>query len=253
MLLVAVLPRNDVSLAEAAVRAGADAVAFRVCGVGTDILKETGGVEAEGQAIADAVAAIGDRAAFGVIIGSNGSINRDDLARLATLGIDFLAMYPHLTPASFLELTSVGRLAILDSQGGNVVRGINDLSIQAVLMRAERPPDSPAGMTVLDVAAIRGAADGIHRPLIAFPAWQLAPDDLEVLKNAGIEAVALVGPAPDATAEVVESSIRPYRELVSHLGRPTGRRVALAEPAVILPRMAPAIGGDAEEDDEDDG
>src|SRR5579883_1813710 len=60
MLLVAVLPRNDVSLAEAAVRAGADAVAFRVCGVGTDILKETGGVEAEGQAIADAVAAIGD-------------------------------------------------------------------------------------------------------------------------------------------------------------------------------------------------
>ena len=32
------------------------------------------------------------------------------------------------------------------------------------------------------------------------------------------------GPEPDATAESVESAIRPYREVVTRLGKPVGRR-----------------------------
>ena len=139
MLIVAVLPRNDLALAEAAIRAGADAIAFRLCGAGTDLLKETGDVAAEGAAIREAVAAIGDRAVVGVVVGSNGTASSEELSSLASSGIDFLAMYPHLTPASFLELSTVGRLAILDQQGGSVARGINELSIQAVLLRTERP------------------------------------------------------------------------------------------------------------------
>lgn len=253
MIVVAVLPRNDPSLAEAAVRAGADAIALRLCGAGTDFLKETGGFAAEGPAIKEVVAALGDRAIVGVVIGSNGNMTSDELTEAAGSGIDFLAMYPHVTPASFLDLSNVGRLAILDQQGGNAVRGINELSIQAVLFRTERPPDSPSEMTVLDVASFRGAADGIHRPLVAFPSWRLKPTDLEVLKNAGIEGVALVGPDPDANAEAVEAAVRPYREVVTRLGKPTGRRVALADPAVILPRAALGTGGGIEEDDDDEG
>ena len=56
----------------------------------------------------------------------------------------------------------------------------------------------------------------------------------------GIEGIALVGPEPEATAEAVEASIKPYHDVVTRLGKPTGRRVALAEPAVILPRVAVA-------------
>jgi hypothetical protein len=254
VLLLAVLPRNEVALAEAAVAAGADAVALRLCGAGTELLKETGDIATEEQAIKDTILAIGSRAIIGVIIGSNGSIVAAQMSQAGKWGVDFIAAYPHLTPADFLELTDVGRLAILDQQGGNAVRGINDLSIQAVLLRTERPHDSPAEMTVLDVAACRGAADGIHRPVVAFPSWQIVPGDLEVLKNAGIEGVALVGPEPDATAEAVEAAIRPYRDVVGRLGKPVGRRSALSEPSVILPRAVGITGdddnGESDEDDE---
>jgi hypothetical protein len=253
MLLVAVLPRNELGLAQAALRAGVTVIAFRLCGAQTDLLKETGDLDAERQAILDAVKALGDQAVTGVIVGSNGSLDPSKLGALTELGVDFVAAYPHLMSAGFLELTSVGRIAILDHQGGQLARGINDLSIQAVLVRTERPADSPPTMTVLDVAAFRAAADGIHRPLIAFPSWKVAPEDVEILKNAGIEALALVGPSPDADEKTIEDTVRPYAEIVGRLGKPTGRRVALTEPAVILPRVAAPLGGDeGDEPDEDD-
>jgi hypothetical protein len=250
MLLVAILPRNEVALAKVAVKAGADAVALRVCGAATEYLKETGDLAAESQTIKDTIAAVGKKVIVGLVVGSNGSLRADDLPAVAQLGVDFIATYPHLTPAAFLELSDVGRVAILDHFGGQVTRGINDLSIQAALLRIDRPSDSAAEMTVLDVATYRAAADGIHRPVIVFPSWNLAASDLEMLKNAGIEGVAIVGPEPEADAAKLEATIVPFREVVGRLGKPTGRRVALSEPAVILPRAA-SVGG--EEPDEDDG
>src|SRR5437867_3179495 len=59
LMLVAVLPRNEVALAQAAIRAGATAVTFRVNGAQTDLLKETGDVAQEKAAIEEAIAAIG--------------------------------------------------------------------------------------------------------------------------------------------------------------------------------------------------
>jgi hypothetical protein len=252
IFLLAVLPRNERELAEAAVRAGADAVALRLCGAGTDLLKETGDLAAEMAAIQETVAALRDRSVVGLVVGSNGAVDQDELPKLGSLGVDFIASYPHLTPAGFLELADVGRVAILDQQGGVAARGINDLSIQAVLLRTDRPGDSPAAMTVLDVATCRSAADVIHRPIVAFPSWKVSSQDIEILKNAGIEGIALVGPEPDAAAEAVEASIRPYAEIVARLGRPVGRRVALSEPQVILPRAAANVADDGEEPDGDD-
>ena len=253
LVLLAVLPRNDLALAEAAVSAGADAIALRLCGAGTELLKETGDYAVEEQNIRDIVAAVGSRVIVGLVVGSNGNVTPMQLSGLGKLGSDFVAAYPHLMPAQFLELHDVGRLAIVDQQGGNAARGINELSIQAVLVRTERPPDSPPDMTVLDVASVRGATDGIHRPILAFPSWKIIPQDLEILKNCGIEGVALVGPEPDATAELLESTIRPYRDIVKKLGKPVGRRSALSEPAVILSRIvqvADESGGESDEDDE---
>jgi hypothetical protein len=252
LLMLAVLPRNETALAEAAVRAGADAIALRLHGAATEFLSQTGDLAAESTAIKDTVAALAGKAVVGLVIGSNGTMSPDCLPQLADLGVDFVAAYPHLTPAGFLELAHAGRLAILDHQGGATARGVNDLPIQAVLVRIERPADSPVTMTVLDAMSYRSAADGIHRPIIAFPSWKLVPGDLEPLKNAGIEGVALVGPQPDASAEAVEAAIRPYDELVTRLGKPNGRRVALTEPAVVLPRVAVPSEANGDEPDEDD-
>lgn len=255
MLLVVVLPRNELALAETAIAAGADAVVFRVNGAATEFLNETGDLAKEEPEIKAAITAIGDRAIVGLIVGSNGVLGQGDVPKVADIGVDFVAAYPHLIPANFLELSDVGRIAILDQTGGPTSRGINDLSLQGALIRIERPNDSPPEMTVLDVATYRAAADSIHRPIIVFPTWTMAPVDLEVLKNAGIEAIALVGPAPDADAEKVTGFVEPYRDVVQRLGKPSGRRVALAEPAVILPRVAALAGeddGDEEEPDEED-
>lgn len=251
MLLITVLPRNELALAETAISAGADVVVFRVNGAATEFLGETGDLAKEEPEIKAAIAAIGDRAIVGLIVGSNGMMSQRDVPKVADFGVDFVAAYPHLIPANFLELSDVGRIAILDQAGGPTSRGINDLSIQGALIRIERPTDSPPEMTVLDVATYRAAADAIHRPIIVFPTWTMTPPDLEVLKNAGIEAIALVGPAPDADAEKISGFVGPYRDVVRRLGKPSGRRVALAEPAVILPRVA-AVGGDDEEPDEGD-
>ncbi|HUX88452.1 MAG TPA: hypothetical protein VMW65_15730 [Chloroflexota bacterium] len=253
LLLVAVLPRNEPALAVAAINAGADAVALRVCGATTDLLTETGDVTAEESAIKEVVKEVGDSAIIGVIVGSNGSLTPKDLRQLDGIGVDFLAGYPHLVPATFLELSQVGRLAILDQQSGGVARGINDLSLQSALVRINRANDSPPFMTIADVAGSRAAADAIHRPIIAFPSWELATDDLEVLRDAGIEGVALVGPKPDADESAIAEFVQKYRDVVKKLGKPTGRLNALTEAPAILPRAASSHPSEEDEDpDEDD-
>jgi hypothetical protein len=252
MLIVAVIPRNEVALVEAAVRAGADAVALRIHGAATDLLASTGDLAGEEAAIAGALAAASSSAMIGVIIGSAGPVTPAEIDRLAGLGVDFIAAYPHLTPANFLELSDVGRLAVLDQTGGQLARGINDLSIHSAFVRTPRPIDSPREMTVLDVALTRAAADAIHRPIISLPSWDLRPPDLNVLRDAGIEAVALVGPRPDAEAAAVEEMVRVFHDAVARLGKPRGRRVALSEVPVVLPRVASSADASEEEEDEED-
>ena len=252
LMLVAVLPRNDAGLAIAAVRGGADVIALRICGAGTDLLQETGSLESEEAHLKEILDAVGDKAIVGLIIGSNGSLSSAEVQKTERLGVDFVAAYPHLIPAIFLELADIGRLAILDQQGGTLARGINDLSIQSAIVRIGRTSESPPQMTVADVANNRAAADTVHRPIIAFPSWDLSPSDLEVLRDAGIEGVALVGPKPDADETAVEALTRRYRETASKLGKPTGRRAALSEAPPILPRVTPSIGQDDEGPDEDE-
>ncbi|HVB97352.1 MAG TPA: hypothetical protein VNG11_06435 [Chloroflexota bacterium] len=252
LLLVAVIPRNDPSLAISAVKSGADAIALRICGASTDLLTETGDLTGEEAAIEEVSKAVGDSAIVGVIVGSNGSLSSADLRKLDGLGVDFIAAYPHLIPATFLELSHVGRLAILDQQSGGLARGINDLSLQSALVRINRANDSPPFMTITDVAGSRAAADAIHRPIIAFPSWELATDDLEVLRDAGIEGVALVGPKPDADEAAVEKFVQQYRDVVKKLGKPTGRRNALTEAPPILPRVAASHLPEEDEDPDED-
>lgn len=250
LLLMAVIPRNEPALAVAAVQGGADAVALRICGAATDLLGETRDLAAEEQPIKETIAAVGNSAIIGLIIGSNGHVSREDLDKIDHLGVDFVAAYPHLTPASFLELAEVGRLAILDQQGGQLARGINDLPIDSALVRIGRPSDSPPEMTVLDVALCRAAADAIHRPIVAFPSWTPVPADLEVLRDAGVEGMALVGPRPDASAQTIQETVRSFRTKVEQLGKPRGRRVAL-KAAPLVPKVAPAT-AEAEDDEGDD-
>lgn len=252
LLLVAVLPRNEPSLAEAAIRSGADAVALRIYGAATDLLQEAGDLSAEEARIKDTLAAVAGNAIVGLIIGSNGRVTPEDVSKSESLGLDFVAAYPQFTPANFLELSEVGRLAIIDQQGGQLARGINDLPIQSALVRIGRPNESPPEMTVLDVALSRAAADAIHRPILAFPSWKLAPSDLEVLRDAGVEGVALVGPAPDADVAAIEAGVRTYHEKVVQLGRPKGRRVALTNVPVALPKAAPAAAEEGDDDEDED-
>jgi len=216
------------------------------------LLHETGDLAAEETAIREIQKVVGDQAIVGLIIGSNGTVAPSELRKLDRLGVDYLAAYPHLISATFLELSDVGRLAVLDQQSGSLARGINDLSLQSAFVRINRPSDSPTFMTIADVAGNRAAADAIHRPIIAFPSWDLAPDDLEVLRDAGIEGVALVGPKPDADVDAVEQYIRPFRDVVKKLGKPAGRRAALTEAPPILPRVAPRVSDEDEEPDEDE-
>ena len=249
MLLLASLPRNEAALAEAAVTTGADAlVGYLHEGQGD---ARFGGISEERSNLQAVLKVAGDRP-VGVAIGGNGAITADELRDLAGMGVDFVAVAPHRAPAALLRLEEVGHVARLDGDHpGGLLRGLNELNVDAVQLTLGRPDGSLAQLTIHDLASLRQLLDAVRRPILLPTAWAAQPADLAFLRDLGVEGLVLTRELLGDRPEDVRARVAEYRQAVDKLGPPVGRGRALGGRRVVLPRVTVRPEAEEEDDEED--
>lgn len=292
MLLMVRLARNEVSLAEAAVSAGADALVCHLFGsrgvaarAGEQQTVQGGaaaeeavenaptpaetaspptvesplpaparfGGLAEERASLEAIVKAAAGRPVGVTIGTAGAVTSDDLDELARLGVDFVAIHPHRAPATLLNIEALGHVVQLDREyPSGPLRGINELGIDAVELTIARPDTSLPQLTIHDLANFRQLVDSIRRPVLVPTVWAAQPSDLKFFHSIGVEALVLTPELLGEGADNVRARVAEYRQAIDKLPPPIGRGRALEGRRVVLPRVKVPTEAEEEEGDDDE-
>lgn len=187
--LIFSLPRNDPSLAEAALEAGAEAlkvhihVRHQASGTGF------GPLAAERDALA-AIRRLAKGLPVGVVIGDgSATATREELAELAAMGFDLFDVYAHHMPAWMLTAADVEWMGALGpgyTEGDWAMLGRMFDCMEAAVMPHE---SYGAPMTAYDLARYGQIAEASEVPLVVPTQLAILPEEVELLAEVGVRGI----------------------------------------------------------------
>lgn len=209
--LLVSLPRNDPEMAQRALEAGADGLKVHMGLSHFASGLETGSLDEEAEAIG-AICGLG--APVGIVPGAGENLaNRDEMQRLAELGIDFFDLYAQDMPAWMLAMadcplsvmvafSSTHRpWALVERVGGSSRPDLIEASIMPHELYGEP-------LTAADVSEYAEIAHRAPQPVIVPTQKAIRPDEVGVLVDAGVAGILIgaivTGTETDTIAEATE-------------------------------------------------
>lgn len=215
MELIVSLPGNELELALAAKRGGADAVKVHMNALHRASGLSFGGFADEAPGIRQIIAESGLK--VGLMPGQEKLPSADELKMLIHNGLDFIDIYAHHLPASYLELGLHTRLipAIDHTWSADETAALSRLQVnsKATVSMIEAsivPPDYYG--TRLNARDLAVYADAVIRcavPILVPTQKFIIPEDIPALSDSGIAAlmigVIVTGPTPGGIEKVTAS------------------------------------------------
>jgi hypothetical protein len=202
--LLVSLPRNEVALAEAALRGGARGLKVHLNVHHAASGTQFGTFEEEREVLAQiAELAKTHDASVGVVPGGAPFANENGFAELAQIGIDYFDAYAADAPAWTLTQNHLDKmLAAHHGASMEFVKSLQALGMQ--ICEASILPHEQYGqpLRVLDVAAYQQICQALETPVIVPTQKKILPSEVKVLRNAGVKALLIgavvTGDQPDS-------------------------------------------------------
>jgi hypothetical protein len=173
------------------------------------------------------------------------TLTSSSLDTLSKEGGDFFIFSNVTTPAEVLVGEELGKLmAVPADLSEEMVRSLEELPVDAILLSGL---EETSPLSVGDLMQVRWVRDWMSKPLLLLRSQSLSQGELEVLQDAGIQAVVLDmrtmnGKDVDAMREAIEG-LPPRKARRDH---------ATALLPRLSPRTAPPPSAGEEDEDEDD-
>jgi hypothetical protein len=209
--LIFSLPRNDPSLAEAALEAGADAlkvhihVKHQASGTGF------GPLAAEREALA-AIRRLASGVPVGVVVGDDASTaTREELSELSAMGFDLFDIYAHHMPAWMLMAADVEWMGALGpgyTEGDWAMLGRVFDCMEAAVMPHE---SYGAPMTAYDLARYGQIVELSEIPIVIPTQLAILPEEVELLAEVGVRGVMIGAIVTGKEPGSIASACREFR------------------------------------------
>lgn len=187
--LLVSLPRNDVDLAKAALEAGADALKVHIGLEHFASGLSTGSLDEEEDALREIVE-LG--APVGIVPGvGEGMANRDEMLRLAEIGIDFFDLYATDMPAWMLRMDDC-RMSVMVAFSHTcwpwgLIEHTLSKSRPDLIEASILPHDDYGGpFTAADVSQYAEIAHRARQPVIVPTQKRVRPEEVGSLMDAGV-------------------------------------------------------------------
>lgn len=218
MVLIVALDHTDPALVSAAVSAGADALVMQVPAASV-VGDGTGSLNAEKEALKKVSEAAG-KLPWGLSIDGPGAV-RLDFPHLSELGVDFVIAPAAVAPASFLSASGLGRIVAVERDFNPfLIRALNDLPVDAVMVSHLDASPGPGGLSILDVMRYRQVVDLLKQPVIADTQGQLKPEDVPALREGGVRGLLLDVRTVGTSVSSIEAVTKAFREAIDNAGGP---------------------------------
>ncbi len=212
--LLVSLPRNDVQLAEAALRGGAQGLKVHINVEHFASGTRFGSFEEERDNIARIVeVASTHNASVGIVPGGSSFATEEEFEKLAALGIDFFDAYPSEAPP--WTLTQKHLDVMLAAYAGGSVQTMHALELAGMQMcEASFMPHEEYGqaLTALDIGRYRELSEALHGPIIVPSQKKITPGDLPALKQSGVKGLLIGAIVTGREAGTIESATRSFAQ-----------------------------------------
>lgn len=226
MLLIASLPKVDVELAAAFASGGVDAGLVPVANPSMEVATLKQFVKAMGEV------------PVGVLVES---IAKSELEQLQETGCDFIT-FASKAPLVILREEGIGKILKVESSlEEGVLRSINQLPVDAVLLGEEEE----SFITVQRLMLWQRFAALLHKPLLVTVPSGIAADDLQNLREAGVAGVVV-----PAEIKQLGERLAELRRAIDTLPPLTKRKPGKA--TALLPRLSGEMVAEVEEEEEED-
>jgi hypothetical protein len=210
--LLVSLPRNDVRLAEAALRGGAQGLKVHLNVEHFASGTRFGSFDEERDNIARIVeVASTHNASVGIVPGGSSFATEEEFARLAQIGIDFFDAYPSEAPPWTLAQKHLD--VMLAAYAGGSVGTMHALELAGMQMcEASFMPHEEYGqaLTALDIGRYRELAEALQSPIIVPSQKKITPGDLPALRQSGVKGLLIGAIVTGREAETIESATRSF-------------------------------------------
>lgn len=211
------VPRNDAALTRAAVEAGADVIKIHIAVEHRASGNSFGTLEEEQERILSVVEAAAGRP-VGLVTG--GSVEAaPDLEAVKALGIAFVSMYAHHTPACWLS----GRAPLPIMAAPNFETPLpllRDLGASGIdMLEASVMPPTGYGqrLTVADLALYRHIRREVSVPIVVPSQRLILPEDIPALAATGVDAVMIGAVVTGQSAASIAEATAAFRRAIDRL------------------------------------
>ena len=215
--LLVSLPRNDVELAEAAFRGGAQGLKVHINVEHFASGTKFGSFEEEKSKLQKIVQVAQEHSAsVGIVPGGSPFATRDEFSKLAQIGIDYFDAYPAEAPGWVFEQDDLDvMLAAFHGASNDELMSLEELGM--TLCEASIVPHDDYGtpLNTLDLARYHDLAQTISVPFIVPSQKKLLPEDQTLLQRAGARGVLIGAIVTGRDAASIETATRNFSEAIS--------------------------------------
>jgi len=210
--LLVSLPRNDVSLAQAALRGGAQGLKVHINVHHHASGTHFGTFEEERANIARIVEAAGE-APVGIVPGGAPFATLEEFAALAEIGVDFFDAYPFEAPAWTLAQTHLGRmLAAFEGCSIATMQALEAAGMEMCEASILGHEEYGRDLSTLDLARYHELANALSVPIIVPSQKRIMPTDVPSLRRTGVKGLLIGAIVTGKDAAGIESATRTFRD-----------------------------------------
>lgn len=217
--LLVSLARNDVALAEAALRGGAQGLKVHINVEHFASGTRFGTLEEERDELARILAAakLAGNVPVGIVPGAatptgNPFASEADFEALAAMGIDFFDAYPADAPPWTLTQRHLGRmLAAYEGASLQTMCALEQAGMEMCEASILNHGDYGRALSVLDIERYRELARALAAPVIVPSQKKITPRDLPALRECGVKGLLIGAIVTGREPDSVESATRAFR------------------------------------------
>lgn len=212
--VIAALPRNDLSLARAALEGGAQAVKVH-CNVWHRASGNTFGTFAENRAFLRELIALCGEVPVGLVPGgADAYITAEERLELEEMGLSFFSSYAQYVPCHMLDSTRLAKMVAIGADyTQNTLDAVRASAIDVLECSIQPGENYGASMNYADLLRYSDIAAKTAKPCVVPTQRHIRPEEVHHLAAAGCKAV-MIGAIVmgDAQPEDVKRAAAAFRE-----------------------------------------
>lgn len=217
LTLIVSLPKNDVEVARAAIKGGADIIKIHINVEHRASKTKFGSFDEEIEEINKITELCKENnILYGIVAGGNDNIHMNEIEKIIDKGFQFISLYDkHMNPL-VMKKDILKMVAIDDEYDIEYVKVYDSLPIDILECSIMKPETYGQPLTVREILQYKSVRSNTKKPIVIPTQRHITPEQSLILQEIGMNAIMIGAIVTGKTVDSIYESTRRFREAIDN-------------------------------------